>query len=293
MTFQLTLVQRWTGTDTYAAYLGYRKFPLDHNAAFYLRMDIATALLVSLYSITDAWKRSILVRHQDFPVAESEWPLFLPSHEAIAVISPSEAVSACPQSPASPAPLSASIEGIQTGASPGSLGRLSQLTKTTLADYGFALNYWLSNFFARFGFDVCMLVHAIVAVSRMDVIGMTYFCFLGIWLYLGTFRSSRVWSAYIFGIGMAVLLQYVSAIGFPGLQVPWASLPRNVLDLLGLPLSPASLRVAPDVGLAFFCSLQTLQFQRERSPIRAFHLWVKYAATLDYDFTEKPRYDNF
>jgi hypothetical protein len=139
----------------------------------------------------------------------------------------------------------------------------------------------------------------------MDVIGLTYLICLAAWMAAGPRMSTWLWPAFLVGICVIVALQYFSALGFPpytNLSVPWHSLSDTLLSVLGLAKTPKTLFILSgtldfgiglraDLFLLFFCALQQRVFNKRRVDIDApTRLWAAYEASLQQDFTHKPRY---
>ena len=263
LVFQLEIIQALVQNITWTTYIGYRSYPVK-EAAFFARFDIVVLALLGLLIAAEFWEKGIRLDIPELPSDTSMWPLF----------------------PAQKLPSSAH----ENTTSPRSLDRIRKIARDSLAEYLHALNFWASNCFTRFGFDICLFVHAVVAMVRADVIGLIYLCFLGAWLIVGPAQASLVWRSYMVFIGCLVAFQYIASLGLPppwGIQFPWDNLSADVLYIIGI---SKKLYIAPDFFLLWFCSLQQLVSSREKSRVELYQPWVDYGNALNQDYTVKPRY---
>jgi hypothetical protein len=139
--------------------------------------------------------------------------------------------------------------------------------------------------FYKFGLEATMIMMAIVAWTRMDVLG----CMIVVWLFIFAFCPRRVirvlWPLFLFYLAIMLPLQYAMWVGLPEelcLKYPWSDwlipdpnstttiLGDNLLKFLDLanyrqpPKYTTSLLVA-DFFLILFVASQELVFRQERS----------------------------
>ncbi len=95
-------------------------------------------------------------------------------------------------------------------------------------------------------------MHAIVAMARLDCIGIIYFAALAVWLAIGSQRATGLWRVYLVVIGALIMFQYCSALGLPPvleIKLPWASLSETVLAVIGIAVEPSKVVILPGTSL--------------------------------------------
>lgn len=224
---------------------------------------VGLIVILAIHIASDRWKSQFLQQYPDFSPTIAEWPLL-------------------------PFPTEANEDENSRSFT---LRRIASAARMSLHEMEIGLNYWLSNFFKNFGFEIICLVTLVVSYARSDAIGFLYLLFLGSWLAFPK-SMAKYWSIYMSAIGILMLFQYLSALSYPpnlGLKLPWANLPPSTLSAIGLPVNGSGSKLISDFFLLIFSSFQFVSLMSTRTNIPIYHLWRLFERRFHRDFTKKPR----
>ncbi|KAI3651575.1 hypothetical protein MP228_002878 [Amoeboaphelidium protococcarum] len=272
--YQLEVVQNTSIVNQNIPWIGFYKYTSGSKPIGYLTLPVFLLLSFNLTKLAFVWEQPLREKYPELPLRVSLWPLLPP----LSISAPGQIHQSSSQN----------VLGHKK-----TLSRIIQVARSTTAEFASGVNYWMSNFFHHFGCELVTLVHYVCGFAKGSGLGLLYIL-MGIILAQRQKKMSTIWPLYVALVSVVMIFQYLCVLGYPPtteIQFPWAGLPVNVLNCIGLPLNYQYFYISPDFCVLLFSAFLLNHFVADHNANEDddFYLWRNYRDMMDADFTVKPR----